>query len=289
MYSQIENQNDPATCLCYSLSLRLLTIALWIAAGLFGFFTATHYIKKASIFSIDHTQQKQAWDMTDPDLYRPDVPAANRFMLLHFLAGVVLMAAGPIQLIPYIRRRHLNIHRTVGRLYLGAAIMASVCATLFVIMFGTSRGNKFEDWGNILFGSLVLTCACQSYLHVKITGKIQFHKLWSWRLFALVIGALLYRLYVTVYFALVLYTPWNGSVVVYNSLYFLFYLPNLAVVELLWQRQQTKGVLEATLLLFCVVFVVVTSSVIFLLSWLPAIQGRATAQGQVLQDETGNG
>ena len=199
------------------------------------------------------------------------------------------MTAGPIQLIPYIRRRYLNIHRIVGRLYIGAACMASVCATVFVLLFGTSRGNKFEDSGNILFGSLVLVCACQSYWHVKITHKIQLHKLWSWRLFALVIGALLYRLYVTVYFALVLYTPWEGSVVVYNSLYFLFYLPNLIVVEFLWQRQQTKGILETTLLLCCAVFVLGTASTIFLLSWLPAIQGRVTTQGQVLQDEAGNG
>lgn len=288
MYSPIENQNERATCLCYSLSLRLLTIAVWVAAGLFGFFTAAHYIKKAAIFSIDHAQQQQAWDTTDPGLFRQDKPSANRFMLLHFVAGVVLMTAGPIQLIPYIRRRYLNIHRIVGRLYIGAACMASVCATVFVLLFGTSRGNKFEDSGNILFGILVLVCACQSYWHIKITHKIQLHKLWSWRLFALVIGALLYRLYVTVYFALVLYTPWKGSVVVYNSLYFLFYLPNLVVVEFLWQRQQTKDILETTLLLCCAAFVLVTASTIFLLSWLPAIQGRVATQGQALQYKTGN-
>lgn len=292
MYSSIENQNEhefsAATSLLYSMTLRLLTVVVWISAGLFGFFTAAHYIKRSEIFSVNEVQQQQAWERTDPGLFRPENPAANRFMLLHFVAGVVLMGAGPIQLIPAIRRRNINLHRIVGRIYLGAAFTASLCATLFVLFYGTSRGNKFEDAGNILFGSLVLICASQSYWHVKFSHKINAHKLWSWRLFALVIGALLYRLYVTVYFALVLYTPWKGSLAVYNSLYFLFYLPNLVVVETIWRRQQAKDGREASLLLFSSLFVVATSATIFLLSWLPAIQGKVTTQGEVLKDGTGD-
>mmetsp|Transcript_18559 Transcript_18559/g.38687 ORF Transcript_18559/g.38687 Transcript_18559/m.38687 type:complete len:93 (-) Transcript_18559:307-585(-) len=90
-------------------------------------------------------------------------------MLLHFLAGIVLMTVGPIQLIPSFRRQFLGSHRFIGRIYIMAAMMASVCANLLVVIYGTSRGNWFEDAGNVVFGVLMFSCACQSYRHAAIT------------------------------------------------------------------------------------------------------------------------
>ncbi len=160
---------------------------------------------------------------------------------MHFIAGVVLMTAGPIQLIPSFRRKFLDGHRFIGRIYIAAALVASICATLFVFIYGTLRGDRYEDSGKVLFGALVYSCACQSYWHAAITKRIGEHKLWSWRLFSLVFGALLYRLYMTVYFAFVMYTSWEGNDSLYESLYFLFYVPNLVVVEVLWRMQQRNN------------------------------------------------
>lgn len=293
MYTPIENEADieayakersrkPLLDQTYSILLRLLTAVVWTSGLLFAGFTLFHYVKRAIIGEIS-----TAWDSSDPGLYRKHHPAANATMLLHFLGGIVLMVLGPIQLIPAIRRNYIDLHRITGRIYIVAALVAAIGATAFVVFYGTSRGDRWEDAGNIGFGSLVILCACQSYRHVKYTHNIPLHKLWSWRLFAVVLGALLYRLYVVVYFAFVLFTPWQGNAFLYNALYFLFYLPNLLVVEVIWRRhqqqEQRKTVLETSLLLLCIVYVTVTTLAIFTLSWLPAIRGQTqTSQSEAL-------
>jgi hypothetical protein len=75
--------------------------------------------------------------------------------MVHFLAGIVLVGLGPIQLVPWIRQNYLHLQRSTGRVYIGAALLAASCATLFVILYGTSRGDLYA--GNILFGTLVIT------------------------------------------------------------------------------------------------------------------------------------
>ena len=260
----------------------ITTCTVWISSCLFAIFTAGHYIRQALARNIE------AWESTDPGLYRPGRPVANyALMLLHFIAGTILMVAGPIQLIPSLRRRFISVHRVVGRVYIAAALIASICATTFAILYGTSRGDHYEDAGNILFGTLVLVCAYQSYKHAAITKKIESHKLWSWRLYSLVLGALLYRLYVVVYFAFLLFTPWSGCDALYESLYFLFYLPNLAVVEILWRKQQDESA-SPHALAFCIIFLASISLAAFISSWMPAILGKDSIQGQAL-DTQNNG
>lgn len=102
------------------------------------------------------------------------------------------------------------------------------------------------------------------------------------------LGALLYRLYVTVYFALVLCTSWEGNDALYESLYFLFYLPNLVVVEIVWRMQQRNNDFmnsfqENKIVIFGIILFLVTTSLgIFFLSWLPAIEGEDSIQSHVL-------
>ena len=289
MYTPIESDDDEPPQLSTrepssTAKLKTLTTSVvWISSWFFAIFTAGHYIRHALQGEI------REWETTDPGLYRPKHSIANGLMLFHFFAGVILMIAGPVQLIPSFRQNFLDIHRLIGRMYIFAALMASLCATIFVLMYGTSRGDHYEDSGNILFGLLVFLCACQSYRHVAFTKKMAFHKLWSWRLYSLVLGALLYRLYATVYFAFLLYTPWQGNDAMYESMYFLFYLPNLVVVEILWrmQQQQPQNAIKVGLFSFCTIFLVTTSLAIFFFSWLPAIQGKSSVQSQVLGAKDG--
>ena len=129
-----------------------------------------------------------------------------------------------------------------------------------------------------------LTCAVQSYRFIRLPRNLERHKIWSFRLYAVILGAVLYRLYATVYYSLVLFTPWQGCVWVNNLLFYGIALPNLAVVELLlWQRQRLSqvGILRAAS-----VFVALTGSLIFGANWLPAMLGMETNQGEVLKRQT---
>lgn len=153
MYSSITDHDDAAkkqtdinTTLHNHIFTFTLTTSVWISSILFAIFTGAHYIRHSLIGQIDK------WNDTYPGLYRPQNIAANRLMILHFLAGIVLMTVGPVQLIPSFRRQFLDSHRLIGRIYIMEAMTASVCATLFVVIYGTSRGDRFEDAGNVLFG-----------------------------------------------------------------------------------------------------------------------------------------
>ena len=124
-------------------ALRHLTIVIWTVSALFGLFAAVHYVVRMP----PHRSWEDSWEATDPGLYRTGRPWANGLMLAHLIGGSFLMLAGPIQLLPTMRRRFLAAHRWIGRFYIGAAMVTSACATMFCLVFGNARHNVHENIG----------------------------------------------------------------------------------------------------------------------------------------------
>lgn len=257
----------------YGIGIRVLTIGVWLTAVVFASFTAVHYVR--TTFQGDET--KKAWDLTDKGLYREATPSANHLMVAHFLAGIYLMLAGPIQLIKPFRQRFLHVHRIMGRLYIGTALVAASCATAFVLLYGTPRKNRHEDVNNVLFGLSVLLCATQSVRHAAFTKQIDRHKKWSWRLYALILGVLLFRLYKTTYnYFIVAAAPPNHQQQqqywTYNALFYLLFLPNLMVVEYLWYRRLDPRLWwDVGLVASAAIFLSFASLHIATASWIPAM------------------
>lgn len=272
-----------------------LIVVVWLASVLFGSFTLLHYLT-AYFFATcpDDTCIQAAWDRSDANLYRSKIPVANRIMVAHLIGGVFLMIAGPIQLIASIRRKHRNMHRWIGRVYIVSALISSACATIWTVMWRTSRCNRHEDVGNLILGISVFVSAIQTYRHAAITKQISSHQLWAWRLYACIFGAPLYRFYAAIYGALVLYTPWNGSLWIENALFYIIVLPNLILVQVLWQRKaerEADGLPSDDLKIapiwikIALAFVFASSSAIFFVQWLPAILGEDTGVvGNILHD-----
>ena len=285
-----------------------LTIAIWISSALFGSFALLHYIRGyISLTCTDtiddgtKTCTQSAWDRTDPNLYRPSHRLANRVMVTHLVGGVFLMTAGPFQLLKCIRQRWMWLHRWVGRIYIFAAVLASSCAVIWTLVWRTSRCNIHEDIGNVIFGLAVFVSAVQTFRYIAFEGtrNVEWHKLWAWRLYACVLGAPLYRLYNTIYGALVLYTPLEGSIFIENAIFYTPVIPGLIVVQILWQRnaqqerqinaesamkedlerssgrtKQSPQLVEPLWIQTSLLFVVVTTLIIVPVLWLPAILGQ---------------
>jgi hypothetical protein len=277
-------------------ALTVLTGTAWIAMLCFGFFASGHYVRRA------WRGEWHLWDLSDRHLYRgAEQPVANGLMVAHMAAGSLLMLAGPVQLLPFMRRHYLWLHRWIGRVYLVAAVTAASLATLFVLLYRTSRFDIYEDVGNVMFGVAMLTCAGQSYRHVKFTKNIEAHQWWSYRLFAVVLGTVLYRLYVTVYFGLILFTPYQGTRWIFEATFFCFVLPNLLVVQVYRNlaRSTTEASIEegvtttetsrgkfwysSTLFWACTAFLATTTTAIMLGNWAPSVWGLDVGQADAIE------
>ena len=256
---------------------RKLVIVVWTASFLFAISTLVHYIYPALV------QNKwDGWDATDPGLYRrncSNIP--NYIMLLHMIGGTYMMCVGPIQLIPSIRRNHLELHKWMGRMYIIGAFMASIFATTFCLVYSNGRRNVHENMGNCILGCSTFVCAIQSFRYIKLKD-IESHKIWSYRLYATVLGALLYRLYVTIYWGLVIYTPLPFSPILNNFIFYIMVIPNIVVVQLIRRKSfipnKNEVVLKGSM-----IFIGTSASLIFLFNWLPAMLGfHSTDEATVL-------
>ena len=157
--------------------------------------------------------------------------------------------------------------------------MAGGLAFVWVCLYRTSRKEIHEDIGNIFLGGLTAICAVQSYRTVK-RGEIQQHRLWSWRLLSLVLGAVLYRLYMGVYYLFLLKTSWQGNEFLYSGMYYFIWFPNLVVTEILWRNN--KGDAPLPLIYVATVFLVSTTTMASVVAWVPSIFGKASLQTEAV-------
>lgn len=254
----------------------LLALVTWISMILFGSFALFQYILPALVIG-----DWDRWEKTDAGLYRPTRPAANRLMVIHMCFGVFLQIVGPIQLIPYVRKNYLRFHRWIGRVYIGSALLTSGCATLYVVLYRTSRRWIHEDIGNIIFGVSVFLSATLSLYHI-LNGRVEAHKVWSFRLFLAVFGATLVRVLAVPYF-LGLYLGASARQWVVNGLFYTIVIPSWIGYEVIRLRSSSTNMQDTQhyLQLGGVIGLGVLSLIIFVFAWLPSILDTPSVQSSL--------
>lgn len=202
-----------------------LAVTVWVSTTLFGLYILAFYAGAIA----DGNQAK--WNGVLPRLYETDTPAANAGIGLHFAAGGVILVLGFVQLIGALRRRFPAVHRWVGRVYVAASLLAGVGGLAFILTKGTI-GGLVMDVGFGLYGALMILAAVQTYRFAR-ARRLETHRAWALRLFALAVGSWLYRMD---YGFWILLTDGAGHAEGFSGPFdrvmaFFFYLPNLAVVE----------------------------------------------------------
>jgi hypothetical protein len=202
-----------------------LVATVWLSALLFGVYILAYY---AGTFADGEVER---WNRILPALYSPTTPVATGGLALHFAAGGVILILGCIQLIGTVRDRHPRLHHWLGRVYVSAAILAGVGGLTFIVAKGT-LGGRVMDVGFALYGVLMLVAAVQAFRHAR-ARRIEQHRAWALRLFALAIGSWLYRMD---YGFWLLLTHGAGHTRDFRgpfdlAMAFFFYLPNLVVAE----------------------------------------------------------
>lgn len=159
----------------------------------------------------------------------PDMRAAfeaNRFVVyVHVFASSAALILGPFQFMDGFRARRLNLHRWMGRLYLGVGVLLGGLAGLHMAFF--AYGGIVSQLG---FGALAvawLYTGLRAYLAIRAKDVVA-HRRWMLRNFALAFGAVTLRLWLP------------GSVaagvpfeLAYPAIAWLCWVPNLVVAEYL--------------------------------------------------------
>jgi hypothetical protein len=119
--------------------------------------------------------------------------------------------------------------------------LAGFGGLIFIAGKGTIGGATM-NLGFGLYGALMVVCAALAFYHGRY-GRLEQHRAWAIRLFALTVGAWLYRMEYAFWFLAVGHaghTPaFGGPFDVVME--FFFYLPNLAVAELFIRSRALPG------------------------------------------------
>jgi Predicted membrane protein (DUF2306) len=252
---------------------RVLTATAWISAALFGLYILAFYAAAL----LDGNMSK--WNEGLPRLYESHTPTATAGIGMHFAAGGIILALGCIQFVEAIRSRYPAAHRWIGRVYVTAAFLAGIGGLTFIAAKGTIGGTTM-DVGSGIYGVLTAAAAVQTYRHAR-ARRLDVHRAWAMRLFALAIGSWLYRMDYGFWFLL---ADGAGHVKDFSGPFdkfmaFFFYVPNLLVVEALIRARRgsmsTTARWTATAAFSCATLFLVLGTYFFTkFYWGPAILAR---------------
>lgn len=115
------------------------------------------------------------------DSYLPENLAANVALVSHVIFAAAIHGLGPLQFIPHIRRISPRLHRLAGRLFLVAAMTASLSGLYIVWVRGTDEG-WLADVTNTLIAVCVFFFGTMA-LHHAMAREFDAHRRWALRLF----------------------------------------------------------------------------------------------------------
>ena len=142
-------------------------------------------------------------------------------ILIHIGGMMVAAALGPFQFLRALRDRHLKVHRAIGRLYLGGALVGGL-GGLYMAQYSAS--GIVSDAGFGLLAVTLLLTTGMAFLKIK-QGAVQEHREWMTRSFALILAAVTLRIYVPILEGVL------GEHDGYAAVAWLCWIPNLLVAE----------------------------------------------------------
>lgn len=111
----------------------------------------------------------------------PGDTVGNYAVAGHIMLAVVIMGAGPLQLVPQIRARFPVLHHWTGRAYILAAVTSSI-GGLYLIWTRPIFGQLINNVSTSFSGVLVVAFAAIALRHA-MARDIRRHRRWALRLF----------------------------------------------------------------------------------------------------------
>lgn len=163
---------------------------------------------------------------------------AAPWLVLHVVGAATALLVSPLQLLPVVRRRAPQLHRWLGRLYVASCTLGGIAGA--VLAWGSAAGPV----GTAGFGILALLwlyTTTAGFL-TALRGRLDAHRAWMTRSFALTYAAVTLRVYLAILPALPV-AFLDG----YRAIAFLCWVPNLIVAELILRRSRLRAALSRPL------------------------------------------
>ena len=118
--------------------------------------------------------------------------------LVHILPGGLFLVLAPLQFMPSMRRKHLPLHRWMGRVLVVCGLIIGVSA--LVMSYQMNIGGLNETAATTLFAIVFLICLIKAYLHIR-RKEVMRHREWMIRAFGVGLGVATTRPIVGIFFA----------------------------------------------------------------------------------------
>ena len=127
----------------------------------------------------------------------PPFPGFYPLLVTHIFLGSVVLLAACLQVWPWLRQNHPRVHRISGRIYVAAALPASVCVMVVAPM--TLHGANAQV-ANTILAVLWFGTTLAGFRAVRQRRYLD-HRRWMLRSFALTFSIVANRLWLMVLFA----------------------------------------------------------------------------------------
>ena len=152
-------------------------------------------------------------------------------ILAHAFVASFALAIGPFQFRETLRQRRLQLHRTLGRVYVVAALLTGITG-LYMAVY--SFGGMITHFGFGLLGAGVIITTTVAYRRIRKLDTVA-HREWMIRSFSLIFAAVTLRILLPL-----LITAYQGAFEpAYLWVSWLCWVPNVIWAE--WYIRRTRG------------------------------------------------
>jgi len=140
---------------------------------------------------------------------QPMPPHASYYPLLvtHIFLGSVALLTACLQVWPWLRRSHLRVHRWSGRIYVAAALSASVCVMIISPM-GLHGAN--QRVANTMLAILWFATTLAGFRAIR-QRRYNDHRQWMLRSVALAFSIVAFRVWMLIVFAALVPEIYRGA------------------------------------------------------------------------------
>jgi uncharacterized membrane protein len=124
--------------------------------------------------------------------------------LIHILPGGLFLVLAPLQFMPSVRQKHLQLHRWMGRILVVCGLI--IGGSALVMSYTMNIGGPDETAATTLFAIVFLFCLLKAYRHIR-RKEVACHREWMIRAYGVGLGVATTRPIVGMFFAFRRLTP----------------------------------------------------------------------------------